>query len=163
MALLLAASTSACSIIGPREQVRGNMVDPDALKELVPGTSTRADAVSLLGSPTAKASFDDNRWIYIGEVTQPRIASTQAVMRQQVVVLTFDDKGVLRNVEKLNQKNSLPVDVVARTTPTPGGQAGFFQQLFGNVGRFGPGLGGLGTNTGPAGGLGNSTPLGSAP
>jgi outer membrane protein assembly factor BamE (lipoprotein component of BamABCDE complex) len=142
--------SSACSIIGAREQVRGNMVDFDALKELVPGTSTRADVTALLGSPSAKASFDDNRWIYIGEVTQPRIASTEAVIKQKVVVLTFDDKGVLREVRKLNGDNSLPVDVVARTTPTPGGHASIFQEIFGNVGRFGPGLG---QNNGPTGGL----------
>ncbi len=157
-ALLIAVSASACSIIGPREQVRGNMVDLDSLKELVPGTSTRADAAALLGSPTTKASFDDNRWIYIGEVTQPRIAMTQVVMKQQVVVLTFDDKGVLRSVKRLNDDNSLPVDVVARTTPTPGGEAGFFQQLFGNIGRFGPGIGALGSNAGPAGTLMGTTP-----
>lgn len=131
------------------------MVDLDSLKELVPGTSTRADATTLLGSPTAKASFDDNRWIYIGEVTQPRIASTQAVLKQKVVVLTFDDKGVLREVKRLGPKDSLPVDVIARTTPTPGGHASIFQQIFGNVGRFGPGLG---SNTGPTGGLLGGSP-----
>lgn len=129
------------------------MVDLDSLKQLVPGTSTRADVTSLIGSPTAKASFDDNRWIYIGEVTQPRVGFTQAVLRQKVVVLTFDDKGVLRDLRQLSQKDSLPVSVVGRATPTPGGQAGIFQQLFGNIGRIGPGIG---SNTGPTGGLSGS-------
>lgn len=151
---------AACSVIGAREQMRGNMVDLDALKELVPGTSTRADVTSLIGSPTAKASFDDNRWVYIGEVTQPRIASTQAVVKQRVVVLTFDDKGVLRQIKQLSQKDSLPVDVVGRATPSPGGQAGFFQQIFGNIGRVGPGIG---SNTGPTGGLTGSGLTGSTP
>jgi outer membrane protein assembly factor BamE (lipoprotein component of BamABCDE complex) len=153
--LMLALLLSACGMIGAREQVRGNMVDLEALKQLVPGTSTRADATTLLGSPTAKATFDDNRWIYIGEVTQPRIASTQAVIKQKVVVLTFDQQGVLRDVKRLNEKDSLPVDVIARTTPTPGGHASFFQQLFGNVGRVGPGLG---SNAGPTGTLTGPAP-----
>lgn len=148
--VIVALSGSACSVIGAREQVRGNMVDLDSLKELVPGTSTRADVTTLIGSPSAKASFDESRWIYIGEVTQPRIASTQAVVKQKVVVLTFDEKGVLRDVKQLGQKDSLPVDVIARTTPTPGGHASIFQQIFGNVGKFGPGLG---SNAGPTGGL----------
>jgi len=147
---MLALLLPACGFIGARQQVRGNMVDLDALKELVPGTSTRADATTLLGSPTIKASFDDNRWIYIGEVTRPRIAGTQSVVKQKVVVLTFDEKGVLREVKRLDKKDSMPVDVVARTTPTPGGHASFFQQLFGNVGSVGPGIG---SNNGPTGGL----------
>ena len=154
--MLAAGLLAACSFIGPKAQVRGNMVDLQSLKELVPGTSTRADATALLGSPTTKASFNDNRWIYIGEVTQKRIASTEAVQKQQIIVLTFDDKGVLREMKRLSQKNSLPVDVIARTTPTPGGHASFFQQLIGNVGRFSPGLG---APTGPAtGGLNGGMP-----
>jgi outer membrane protein assembly factor BamE (lipoprotein component of BamABCDE complex) len=153
--LLAGLVLAGCSIVGPRQQVRGNMIDRDALKQLVPGTSTRADAASLLGSPTARAPFDDNRWIYIGEVTQPRIAFTQAVLRQKVVVLSFDPQGVLRDVKQLSKKDGLPVDVVSRTTPTPGGQASFLQQIFGNVGRVNPGIG---SNTGPSGALSGSSP-----
>ncbi|MBV9736125.1 MAG: outer membrane protein assembly factor BamE [Acidisphaera sp.] len=130
------ALLAGCSFFQAPSQVRGNKVDLDALHALVPGTSTRTDASSLLGSPTAHASFDDNTWIYIGEVTRPEIASTQSVLKQQVVVLTFDQSGVLRDVRTLDKKNSLPVSVVARSTPSPGSSASFMQQLLGNVGRF---------------------------
>lgn len=142
MAPLLFALLGACSFFQAPSQVRGNKVDLDALHELVPGTSTRADATSLLGSPTLHASFDDNTWIYIGEVTRPEIASTQSVLSQEVVLLTFDQNGVLRNIRTLNKKNSLPVDVVARATPSPGSSASFLQQLLGNVGRFNAPAGG---------------------
>ncbi len=135
-----------------KPQVRGNRVDLDALKELTPGTSTKADATALLGSPTSKATFDENRWIYISEVTQPRIARKQAVLSQEVVVLTFDQGGVLRNVEHLNQDDSLPVAVASGATPSPGSEASFLQQLFGNIGRYNPGGTALsGPQTGPAG------------
>jgi outer membrane protein assembly factor BamE (lipoprotein component of BamABCDE complex) len=126
----------ACSFFEAKSQLRGNRVDADQLKELVPGTSTRADVTALIGSPTARATFDDNTWIYISEVTRPQIGRTQGVLNQSVVVLSFDDKGVLRDVKKLDQEDSLPVSVVARTTPSPGTEASFLQQLFGNIGRF---------------------------
>jgi outer membrane protein assembly factor BamE (lipoprotein component of BamABCDE complex) len=45
----------ACSMFEAQAVTRGNMVDNDLLKELTPGTSTRADATALLGSPTAHA------------------------------------------------------------------------------------------------------------
>lgn len=137
MGLLLAG----CSWLAPAPTVRGIHVDADQLKELVPGTSTQADVTALLGSPTAHATFDDNRWIYIGERTQPRIGRTLAVLTQQVVVLTFNDQGVLQHIEKLDKDQSLPVTVIARTTPSPGTEASFFQQLLGNVGRFVPSAG----------------------
>jgi outer membrane protein assembly factor BamE (lipoprotein component of BamABCDE complex) len=123
--------------------MRGNHVDADALKELTVGVTTRNDVSSLLGTPTAKGSFDDNTWIYIGEVTQPRIGRVQGVNSQEVVEVTFDQGGVLRSVKHLSQKDSMPVTVVDRTTPSPGSESSFMQQLLGNVGRFnaGPSLG----------------------
>ena len=102
----------------------------------MPGTSTRADVTALIGSPTARATFDDNTWLYVSEVTRPRIARTQGVLSQNVVVLSFNDQGVLQDVKQLNQDDSVPVTIVARSTPSPGTEASFLQQLFGNIGRF---------------------------
>ncbi len=140
-----------CSFFQAVPQLRGNRVDADQLKELVPGTSTRADVTALIGSPTAKATFDDNTWLYISEVTRPRIARVQGVLSQDVLVLTFNDQGVLLGMQTLNQDDSLPVSVVARSTPSPGTEASFLQQLFGNIGRFNA-LGASTPTTGPAGG-----------
>ena len=132
---------AGCSWFEQPPQLRGNAVDPDSLKELVVGTSTRADVSSLLGSPTARAVFDDNVWIYISEVTQPRIGRVQGINSQNVVVMNFDQGGVLRDIKRLNKQDSKPVDVVARATPSPGSDATFMQQLLGNVGKFTPGAG----------------------
>lgn len=140
--------TTGCSLFVPPSQVRGNRVDADQLKELVPGTSTKQDVIAELGSPTTHASFDDNEWIYIGQVTRPRIAQIQAVESQDVVVITFTQAGVLDHVQHLTQKDAKSVSVVSRTTPSPGTDAGFFQQLFGNIGRFNPIAG-----SGPSSGL----------
>jgi outer membrane protein assembly factor BamE (lipoprotein component of BamABCDE complex) len=134
-------------------QVRGNRVDADRLKELVPGTSTTKDVVALIGSPTTHASFDDNTWIYIGEMTKPVIGGTNEVRSQDVVALTFDKAGVLRGVEQKSKKDSLPVSVVARTTPSPGTDATFLQQVLGNVGRFTPGTA-TSLDSGPGAGRG---------
>lgn len=117
-------------------QLRGNRVDADQLKELVPGTSTKADVTALIGSPTARATFDDNTWLYVSEVTRSRIGRVQGVVSQQVVKLTFNDQGVLHDVKRLDKDDSVPIAMVSRTTPSPGTEASFFQQLFGNIGRF---------------------------
>jgi outer membrane protein assembly factor BamE (lipoprotein component of BamABCDE complex) len=138
----LALPAAACS--GPDfmtfpPQTRGNKVDPELLAQLVPGTSSRADATALIGSPTTRATFDDNTWIYIGEVTKPVIGGTQRVRDQQVVVLTFDQGGILRNIDRRGPEDAQSVSVVSRATPSPGNNASVLQQLLGNVGRFNPG------------------------
>jgi outer membrane protein assembly factor BamE (lipoprotein component of BamABCDE complex) len=147
--LLACLLLGGCSFFQATAQLRGNKVDAEALKELVPGTSTKTDVTSLIGSPTAIATFDDNTWLYISEVTRPRIARVQGVLSQNVIVLSFSDQGVLQKVDHLDKEDSIPVSVVARSTPSPGTEASFFQQLFGNVGRFNA----IGQSpTGPGGG-----------
>jgi outer membrane protein assembly factor BamE (lipoprotein component of BamABCDE complex) len=149
--LSLLALVGGCSVTTPfhaPEVVRGNHVDDYRLAELVPGTSTQADVTALIGSPTTKATFDSNTWLYISEVTQIRVARTPGVDSQNVVALRFDDGGVLRDIKKTDQADALPVTVVARTTPSPGTSASFLQQLFGNIGRFNV----AGPTTAPGGG-----------
>ena len=163
LALLLATSTSACGVIhifDPTLRQRGSLVDPDALKELIPGTSSRADAVALIGSPTAHATFDDNTWIYISQVTSTRIGQTPGIHKQKVVVLSFDQSGTLRGIRQLDKSEVKSVDMAAVATPSPGSEASFFQQLFGNVGKFTPaglpgGLGASNSSSAP-GNTGNS-------
>ena len=151
--LLSIATLPACSVIETPRTQRGNRIDPDQLKELVIGTSTKADASSLLGSPTTRATFDDNRWIYISELTRTRVGRTPGIMGQNVTVLGFDQGGVLREIKQLDQDAARDVTVVSRATPSPGSEASFMQQLLGNVGKFSPGgaLGssGSGGSTGP--------------
>lgn len=134
--ILATLPLTGCSFFEAPPQPRGNRVDAEQLRELTPGTSTRADVTALIGSPTVRAPFDDNTWIYISETTQSRVGRMPAVLAQEVVVLTFREDGVLREIDKKTKDDSMPVDVVSRTTPSPGTEASFLQQLFGNIGRF---------------------------
>lgn len=149
-ALALCLSFTACSWILPPPQTRGNRVEQEQLKELVPGTSTKADVTALIGSPTHKATFDDNTWLYITELTRPRLGRTLGVLDQTVVVLSFNEGGVLTGMKTVTRDDAVPVDIATRTTPSPGTEASFLQQLLGNVGRFN--AGGTGTATGGGGG-----------
>jgi outer membrane protein assembly factor BamE (lipoprotein component of BamABCDE complex) len=142
-ALVLLALLAGCStrgVLSYPPQVRGNQIDPDSLAQLVPGTATKADVTALFGSPTMKATFDDNTWLYISEVTRPRIFGTQTVLGQDVVAITFDARGLVASIATKTAADSLPVSVVARTTPSPGTEATFLQQLLGNIGRYNPGF-----------------------
>ena len=149
MAALAAAPLAGCSFFAASNVQRGQQVGADQLRELIPGTSTRADATSLLGSPTARAAFDDNTWIYISQVTRSRVARVPGIDQQNVLVLSFNQAGTLQSVRHLTKQDAKSIAMVARATPTPGSDSTFMQQLLGNVGRFTPGgLGGLGGSGG---------------
>ncbi len=154
-ALLLSLATTACSapdFMRHSPQTRGNKVDDDQIAQLVPGISTRNDAQALLGSPTVRAAFDDNRWLYISEVTREEIAATNSVRDQRVVTLTFEPKGTLKSIEKKTGDDAFDVTVNDRATVAPGTESSIIQQLLGNIGRFNPGA----AQNGPGAGRGVS-------
>ena len=41
---------------------RGNMLDADKLAEIKPGTTTREEVATRLGTPTQICTFDENVW-----------------------------------------------------------------------------------------------------
>lgn len=152
---LLLLSLGACSLVQTPRTLHGNKVDPDLLKELVPGTSTKKDVTSLIGSPTARATFDDNQWIYISETTHTRIGRLPGVLKQDVVVMDFDPAGTLRTIKRLNEDDGRDVSVASGATPSPGSEASVLQQLLGNVGRYS--VGNVGSDSSNLGSSGANT------
>src|ERR1700709_1145661 len=118
---------TSCAWLMPPPVQRGNKVIAAHLVASGSARSTKADVTALIGSPTARATFDDNSWLYISELTQQRPAQTPREIAQNVVVVTFDEKGVLQKVGTRDMADALPVTMVARTTPSPGTEASFMQ------------------------------------
>jgi outer membrane protein assembly factor BamE (lipoprotein component of BamABCDE complex) len=135
--------------------LRGHLIDDEELRQLVVGVSSRRDVEALLGSPSATATFDDSEWFYIGGVTRQRPGRLLAIEDQQVLIVAFDNRGTVRELRRLGPQDGRDVQVVARTTPSPGNERTLLQQLFGNIGRVGPGIG-----AGQTGGPGAPAPTG---
>jgi outer membrane protein assembly factor BamE (lipoprotein component of BamABCDE complex) len=53
-----------------------------------------------------------------------------------VLIIKFDKKGVVSDVEKKTLKDGRDIAIVQRETPTTGSDISVIQQLFGNIGRF---------------------------
>lgn len=129
--------------------LRGHLVEEEDLRQLVVGTSTRRDVEALLGSPSASGTFDESEWFYISAVTRQRPGRALAIEDQQVVRIRFDGAGRVAEINRLTRADAREVRVVSRVTPSPGNERTLLQQLFGNIGRVGPGLGQQPTAPGP--------------
>jgi outer membrane protein assembly factor BamE (lipoprotein component of BamABCDE complex) len=133
-----ALALPGCAIFSDQPHYRGIAVSQHDLNQLTPGISSTADAQAVLGPPTVQEVFDQNNWIYISQITKMRIGQTEGVKQQHVVVLTFNDNGVLQSVSQKDLNDSVMVAMESKQTPVPGGKAGFFQQLIGGVGSYNP-------------------------
>ena len=153
--LALLAGLGACSLFAPQPEPRGNRLDPELLAQVTPGVQTRQDVTAILGSPSATGTFDQENWYYISGTSRTRPGRVPGMEDKRVVVVSFDRAGVVRDVRQLDEKDMRDVDVVSRETPVPGNERTVLQALFGNIGRFGAGGLGAGSDTGPAGGPGS--------
>lgn len=124
--------------IGPAPIDRGNRVDPERLSQITPGVQTRNDVETLLGSPTARGTFDDDNWYYISSRTRIAPGRFLDVEDQRVVAISFDRQGVVTGIRELGENDGRDVGMVSRETPVPGTDRTLLQALFGNIGR--PGL-----------------------
>jgi outer membrane protein assembly factor BamE (lipoprotein component of BamABCDE complex) len=139
LALAGCSSVPGLSLFESPAQMRGHAVDAEDLRQITPGVSSRADVQALLGSPSATGTFDADNWYYISSVTRQRPGRQLAVEDQRVVVVSFDARGTVRGVREVGPEEGQAVAVVGRTTPAPGNERTFLQQLFGNLGRLAPG------------------------
>jgi outer membrane protein assembly factor BamE (lipoprotein component of BamABCDE complex) len=146
----------ACGLFADAPHYRGIEVSQHDLNELSVGTSSQADAQALLGPPTFQEQFAPNNWDYVSQVTKMRIAETEGVKQQHVVVLTFDNNGILRKITQKGMDDRVSVAMDPAATPVPGGNASIIQQIIGGVGSYNPGLGAGSSPGAGASGLGGN-------
>lgn len=132
--LAMAALIAACA---PIVDTRGNVPDADVVEKIRIGATTRDEVSSVLGSPSSVATFDPNTWYYISKRTETVAFFRPEVLDQKVLTIRFDEAGLVRDVSQTGKEAGEEIEPVDRVTPTSGQSFSFFQQVFGNIGRFG--------------------------
>lgn len=132
-ALILLTLTACAST----DATRGNYLFEEDIQAIRPNSSTQYDVTNLLGTPTAKAVFDENTWYYVGLKTEKKSFFDEKVVDRQTVKITFDDTNTVTSVEQV-AGDALDVPLASRVTPTSGNEVTVLQQILGNVGKFNP-------------------------
>ena len=127
----LAFALTSCTL--PQE-VNGNLPDPDNVAQIQPGKSTKADVTRLMGSPSNIGTFDPLIWYYASRRVERDTLGDVTLLEQRVYIVNFDDKGVVKDLQThMNDAHDVPM--IARTTPAPGKELSFIEQLLGNFGK----------------------------
>jgi outer membrane protein assembly factor BamE (lipoprotein component of BamABCDE complex) len=135
--LILSACASLLSGCSPIVDARGNLPDPDAVLQVQPGIDDRTQVAKLLGSPSTVATFGDKTWYYISKKTSRIAFWTPDVLDQEVLMIKFDDSGVVSDMKVYGLENGHDITPDPNITPTYGRELTIVQQLLGNLGRFG--------------------------
>jgi outer membrane protein assembly factor BamE (lipoprotein component of BamABCDE complex) len=115
---------------------RGNLPPPEAIAQLAVGEQTRQDVRGLLGTPATTAIFDDETWYYISAHTTQYAFYPNHELDRTIFAVSFDERGILKDVRQLSLEDGQNVTVASRETPTKGREFSLIEQLIGNLGRF---------------------------
>jgi len=134
VAIVLAGlALTACQ---SRIDSRGYVPTGDDLERVKAGLQGREEVQEILGSPSSISTFADDRWYYISKKTSTTAFFTPKVLEQGVVVVEFDDAGLVKDIRRYALEDGLIIDPVTRKTPAPGRELSFLEQLLGNLGKF---------------------------
>ncbi len=139
LSILAVSSGIAISSCAPMMATRGNYLDEDRMKKLQVGVNSKAEVEKTLGTPTTTDPFDTNTWYYIGEKTAAKAFFRPKVESRKIVVVYFDEQGLLKNAQQVDEKAGKSVETVKKSTPAPGREMNAFEQFLSNLGKFNQG------------------------
>jgi outer membrane protein assembly factor BamE (lipoprotein component of BamABCDE complex) len=116
--------------------VRGNLPTDDALAQLEPGQQTRQDVELIMGTPSHTSMFEKETWYYISAVTTQFAFYSVEEVDRDIYALSFDERGILEEVQTYGLEDGEDIEIVQRQTPTMGREFSLIEQLIGNLGRF---------------------------
>lgn len=109
------------------------------LAEIVVGVDTRDSVIESIGTPSSTGVLDDSGFYYVSTRIRQYGASKPKIVDRQLVAISFDSAGVVRNIERFGLEDGQVVALQRRVTTSGVADKTFLRQLLGNLGRFDPG------------------------
>ena len=106
------------------------------LSQISVGQDTMQTVGEAVGRPSAEGLLDATGWYYVRSQFKTLGAFAPKEVDRQVVAISFDDKGVVSNIERFGLEGGRVVALSRRVTTSNTRGVTFLQQLFGNLGRI---------------------------
>ncbi|MEO9682493.1 MAG: outer membrane protein assembly factor BamE [Tateyamaria sp.] len=135
---IVALSVSACA---PTFRNHGYIPPEEQLQELAVGIDTRASVEDIVGPPTAGGVLEGGDFFYVRSTLRIIGPRRPKVINREVLAVSFDDSGVLSNIESFGLEDGRVVVLSRRVTDNGVTNGTFLRQLLGSIGRIGPGFG----------------------
>lgn len=123
----IALVAGACT---PMVDLRGNRAEPDDLRTIQVGLTSKQEVARKLGSPSNVSPFDKNAWYYISKREEHFAFFKPEVKTQRVVEIRFDKEGFVSEIKRYSLKDARNVELVERKTKSRGGEPGMLRSLW---------------------------------
>lgn len=107
------------------------------LEEVVVGVDTRDSVAETIGTPSASGILDEGGYYYVRSRVRHYGARKPKVIERRVVAVTFDQRGIVKNVSEYSLEDGQVVPISRRVTDGAVEERGVLAQLLANIGNFG--------------------------
>lgn len=129
----LVFTLAACS---QKLRSHGYVPTPEDLQQVIVGVDTRDTIAEIVGRPSAAGLLSENAWYYVRDRFREYGLGQPRAVDREVVVISFDENGVVKNIERFGMEKGRVVVLSRRVTDSNVEGVGFLRQLFGNVGAI---------------------------
>lgn len=116
----------------------GYVPSEDELAALELGIDTRDSVIEAVGAPGFGGVLDSSAFYYVQTRVKNEMFYKPTSVDRQVVAISFDSAGRLRNVERFGLEDGQIVPLARRVTDNSVQNNGLVRQLLRNLGNFNP-------------------------
>jgi outer membrane protein assembly factor BamE (lipoprotein component of BamABCDE complex) len=129
-AVLCGALAAGCA---PTVQVHGYVPKQADIARIRPGVDDSTTVEQILGRPSSNGILRDSAWYYVQSTVESFTYHAPRVVDRTVLAVSFDQRGVVRDIRRYGIEDGRIIDLETRTTETGGRELGVLEQLFGNI------------------------------
>lgn len=109
---------------------------PEDLEKIKVGVDTRDSVAEAIGTPSASGVLEAGGYYYVRSQIRHYAARAPKVIDRKLVAITFDSRGVVRNIEEFTLEDGNLVPLTRRITDNDIENPGLLKQILGNVGNI---------------------------
>lgn len=117
----------------PTTQVHGYVPTATDVARIRPGFDDTGTVEQILGRPSSNGVLRDSAWYYVQSTIENYTYHAPRVIDRTVLAVNFDQRGVVRDIQRYGLADGRVINLTSRTTETGGRQLGVLEQLFGNI------------------------------
>ena len=133
IAIICVLAIAGCSAVYRKH---GYVPNEEDLSQIVVGVDTRDTVAETVGSPSAGGVLDNSGFYYVQSRVRHFAYRRPEVVSREVLAITFDQGGVVRNIERFGLEDGQVVPLTRRVTETAATDNSFLRQLLRNLGNF---------------------------
>jgi outer membrane protein assembly factor BamE (lipoprotein component of BamABCDE complex) len=131
---------SACIVVlsgcSSTYKFHGYAPSEDELADVIVGADTRETVEEIIGKPSSSGLLEDGSWYYVATKVEHRTYKAPKAVERELVAVSFDDAGVVSNIERFGLEDGRVITLSRRVTDLPVKGPSVLSQIIGNIGNF---------------------------